>query len=342
VKAKVILLPLRQEISVAQTASILDAALAAGINLPHSCRAGHCSSCRARVLHGAVAYANGRPLGLTSEEQRDGFALLCQARPATTELTIEVREIPPPAADIHVKTLPCRIERTQQLAPDVMQTFLRLPASESFHFAAGQYLDFLLPGQRRRSFSIASPPHDSALLELHIRRVDNGEFTKTIFAEARPSVLRMEGPLGQFWFREESTRPAILIAGGTGFAPLKAILRHLLERGDRRPLHLFWGARSQADLYENDLVMEWCRRFSNLHYTPVLSASEATEYQRGWVHEVVLAAFPELQNWDVYASGPPQMVEAIRSRFPQHGLPESQLFFDSFDYAADRATTESP
>jgi CDP-4-dehydro-6-deoxyglucose reductase, E3 len=336
VNSRITLLPAQQVISGADTKSVLDAALTAGINLPHSCRAGHCSSCRARILLGAVTYPNGRPLGLMPDEERDGFALLCQARPATSELTVEVRQIRPPAADIQVKTLPCRIERMQRLASDVMQAFLRLPANETFHFAAGQYLDFLLSGQRRRSFSIASPPHDSTLLELHIRRVDHGEFTKTLFADqAKPSVLRMEGPLGQFWFREESSRPAILIAGGTGFAPLKAMLRHLLERGDQRTLHLFWGARSRDDLYEHDRILEWCRRFRNLRYTPVLSVEQGADLQHGWVHEIVVRDYPVLQNWDVYASGPPQMIEAIRREFPQHALPESQLFFDSFDYAHD-------
>jgi CDP-4-dehydro-6-deoxyglucose reductase len=202
-------------------------------------------------------------------------------------------------------------------------------------------LDFLLSGQRRRSFSIANPPHDSALLELHIRRVDDGEFTRTLFGENRPSVLRMEGPLGQFWFREESSRPAILLGGGTGWAPLKAMLRHMLERDDQRPLHLFWGARSRADLYEHELVSQWCRRYSNLRYTPVLSVTQDVGFEHGWAHDAVLRDYPVLTGWDVYASGPPQMIEAIRGQFPQHGLPESQLFFDSFDYASDRSTSES-
>jgi CDP-4-dehydro-6-deoxyglucose reductase len=336
VSARVTLLPSHQEITVGEGEPILDAALRAGINLPHSCRAGHCSSCRARIHAGAVAYPHGRPLGLMADEEREGYALLCQARAASSQLAIEVREIRPPLPEIQLKTLPCRIERTHSLAPDVMQVFLRLPANEPFHFAAGQYLDFLLPGQRRRSFSIASPPHDAALLELHVRRVDNGTFTQSLFAgERAKSVLRMEGPLGQFWFREESIRPAILVGGGTGFAPLKAMLRHLLERGDRRALHLFWGARTRTDLYEHEWLMDQCARFANLRYTPVLSAILEPAFEAGLVHEAVLHRYPDLRESDVYASGPPQMIEAIRTKFREHGLPESQLFFDSFDYAVD-------
>ncbi|HEU4655623.1 MAG TPA: 2Fe-2S iron-sulfur cluster-binding protein [Steroidobacteraceae bacterium] len=341
--SRVTLLPAHLVITVADSETILDAALRAGFNLPHSCRAGHCASCRARLVAGAVSYPKGRPQGLMPEEEREGYALLCQAHAATAELRIEVRQIRPPAPDIQVKTVPARIERMQPLAPDVMQVFLRLPANETFHFAAGQYLDVLLSGHRRRSFSIANPPHDAALLELHIRRVANGEFTQSLFGDVpKTSLLRIEGPLGQFWFREESVRPAILIGGGTGYAPLKAMLRHLLERGDQRPLRLFWGARSRIDLYEHDLVLEWCRRFRNLQYTPVLSAAQEAGFETGLVHEAALRQYPNLQGVDVYASGPPQMIEAIRSEFPAHGLVESQLFFDSFDYAADSSAERSP
>ncbi|MFO7304384.1 MAG: FAD-binding oxidoreductase [Gammaproteobacteria bacterium] len=252
---------------------------------------------------------------------------------------IEAREIKPPTTQNEIKNLPSRIERLDRLAPDVMAVFLRILAREQFNYLAGQYLDIMLPQNRRRSFSIANPPHDAELLELHVRRVSRGEFTQQLFSGAAANTLiRIEGPLGQFWFREESRRPALLIGGGTGYAPLRAMLRHLLERGDRRPLHLYWGAQSRVDLYEDALVREWTARYPNFKYTPVLSnprPEDAWDGRTGLVHKAVLEDHVDIAEFDVYTAGPPAMIEAIRHEFIARGLPRDQLFFDSFDFAPD-------
>ena len=313
---------------------VLDAALAAGINLPHSCKSGHCGSCRARLKAGEIRYPASRPLGLTEAEAQAGYVLLCQARPAS-DLTVEARVIAR-VSEVEIKTLPCRVDRLVPLAPDVMQVFLRLPAVESLPFLPGQYLDFLVEDGRRRSFSIASPPHDSDLLELHVRKVAGGGFTERLFGHVHTgALLRIEGPMGQFVYREGRT-PVLMIAGGTGFAPLKSMLRHLLEKGPRREVHLYWGARQLQDLYEEPLVMEWLQRHPTLKFTAVLSeATEAGAPHRrlGWVHAVVLQDYPRLDDFDVYAAGPPALIEAIRASFPAHGLSADRLHFDSFDYA---------
>jgi CDP-4-dehydro-6-deoxyglucose reductase len=314
--------------------SILDAALDAGLNLPHSCKSGHCSSCRARLLTGRIHYPHGTPLGLTAEEARSGDVLLCQAR-ALSDLAVDVRLVAA-VADVEIKTLPCRIARLHHLAPDVMQVFLRLPSVESLAFQAGQYLDVLLEDGARRSFSIASPPHDADLIELHARYVPGGGFTERLFKELRPgALLRIEGPIGQFVYRA-GTRPLMLIAGGTGFAPLKSMLRHVLEHGINRQIHLYWGARRAQDLYEEALVLEWARKFPQLQFSGVLSEAgelEAGARQLGWVHEAVLARHPDLGLFDIYAAGPPALIEVIRATFPQAGALAQALFFDSFDYA---------
>ena len=337
-RSRITLLPAQQLITTGDDETILDAALRAGINLPHSCKAGHCSSCRARVIDGNIRYRAGRPVGLMEQEERVGYALLCQALPASEAVSVRIREIKP-VTDVQVAHLPCRIERLQLLAPDVMAVFLRLPAVEQFTFAAGQYIDIMLDGNRRRSFSIANPPHDAALLEIHVRRVANGEFTSQIFGVDRVrTLLRIEGPLGQFWFREDSEHPAILVGGGTGYAPLRSMLRHLLERGDQRPLHLYWGAQTREGLYEDDILRDWCARYPNLTYTPVLAASPESEGwlgRRGWVHAAVLEDHISLRDFDVYAAGPPAMIEGLRVDFSARGLPPSQLFFDSFDFSPD-------
>ncbi|HEV8333896.1 MAG TPA: 2Fe-2S iron-sulfur cluster-binding protein [Steroidobacteraceae bacterium] len=337
--SRITLFPSQQVIFVEEGETILDAALRAGLNLPHSCKGGHCSSCRARIRDGSIVYPRGRPLGLMAEEEREGYALLCQAHATGADLAIEVREIRPPRPEVQVKSLPCRIERMHKLAPEVMAVFLRLPSNEDFHFFAGQYLDIMLPQNRRRSFSIASCPGRDELIELHIRRVASGEFTQQLFDGMKErTLLRVEGPLGQFWFRRESPRPALLIGGGTGYAPLRSMLRDLLEVGDRRPLHLYWGAQTRQDLYEDAQVRALGAQYPNLRYTSVLSdplPADNWTGRRGLVHAAALEDHPQLERVDVYASGPPAMVETVRHEFTVRGLPPQQLFFDSFDYAPD-------
>jgi len=329
--------PYGRTLRVREDQSVLEVALAAGLNLPHSCRSGHCASCKARLLTGEVHYPNGRTAGLTAEEAASGYVLLCQARPRS-DLRVEARVIAN-ASEAEVKILPCRISRMERLAPDVMQVFLRLPAVEPLLFRAGQYLDILVDGGKRRSFSIASPPHDNGEIELHVRHVPGGGFTSVLFEKLQAgALLKIEGPLGQFIYRD-SGAPALMIAGGTGFAPMKSILRHALERGSStRPIHLYWGARHSGDLYEEQTVLEWTRQFPNLSFTAVLSEANTDEIEHehrrtGWVHEAVLADYPNLGSFDVYAAGPPAMIEAIRATFPARGLTEDRLHFDSFDYA---------
>lgn len=334
--------PHGRTLQVREDRSVLEAALAAGLNVPHSCKSGHCASCRARLVSGEIHYPNGRTAGLTAEEAKQGYVLMCQARPRS-DLKLEARIIAN-AFEAEIKTLPCRIARLNLLAPDVMQVFLRLPAVEPLRFRAGQYLDVLLDGGRRRSFSIASPPHDSDLIELHARRVPGGGFTASLFEKLRiGSLLRVEGPIGQFIYRD-TQMPALMIAGGTGFAPLKSMLRDALEQGSTRKFHLYWGARQGIDVYEEALVLDWVRQYPNFSFTAVLSNAAPDDvtggHRRvGWVHETVLGDFPDLSPFDVYTAGPPALIEAIRATFPTRGVTEDRLHFDSFDYAPDSQKT---
>jgi CDP-4-dehydro-6-deoxyglucose reductase, E3 len=337
---RVVLLPQSRSIELLPGRTILDAALAAGVNLPHSCKGGGCGSCRARLISGSVSYPRGTPLGLSQSEVDQGHVLLCQAH-ATSDLTVEAREIRH-VTDVQIKSLPCRIERLERWAPDVMGVYLRLPVIEDFMFRAGQYLDVMQKDLRRRSFSIASPPHDAGLLELHIRKVTGGGFTSAVFEQYAPgTLLRIEGPLGQFTYREpedDAARPAILIAGGTGFAPIKSLLRHALETGTSRILTVYWGARERVDLYQDEWLRDQQRRFKNLQYVPVLSApaaQESLQLRTGNVHTAVLEDFADLSGHDVYAAGPPALIQALQSSLPARGLAYERFYFDSFDYAPD-------
>ena len=333
--------PQNRTVRLAPGRPVLESAIAAHLNLPHSCKGGSCGSCRARLVAGRIEYPRGRPLGISAAEAEQGYVLLCQAVPQS-DLVVEAREIRL-ITDVEIKNLPCRVERLERLAPDVMALYLRLPAIEEFRFRAGQYLDVILPGGRRRSFSMASPPHDAGPLELHVRRVEGGAFTARVFEGLDVgALLRIEGPLGQFVYREPDdaarAAPLVLVAGGTGFAPIKAILRELIETGARREVHLYVGARTAVDLYQDAWIRARREGGAAFRYVPVLSqpaAAEAIRYRTGLVHEAVLADFATLDGAELYAAGPPAMVEALRATLPAKGLAPERFYFDSFEYAPD-------
>jgi CDP-4-dehydro-6-deoxyglucose reductase len=321
---KVRLLPSNREFEAVADEPVLTSALRQHFNLPHSCKGGSCGTCRVRVVSGRVAYPHGRPPGIDAEEDAAGYALICQAR-ALGDLVIETREIRH-VTDVEIRELPARVARMQRLAPDVMGLWLRLPAIEPFAWQPGQYVDVMLPGERRRSFSLANPPHDAELLELHIRRTPGGAFSEQVFGSMQVgSLLRIEGPLGQFVY-QPGDRPLLAIGGGTGYAPLKAILRSVLESGSRREVVLYWGARTAEDLYEDAWLRGLVAKHPHFHYTGVTT---------GWVHEAVLRGVAGLAGFDIYAAGPPAMIDAVRRELPRQGADPARIHFDSFDRAPD-------
>ncbi len=319
--------------------TVLDAALRQGLTLPYGCRNGACGACLGEIVSGRVRYEGRNRSALSEADEAAGKALFCQAVPES-DLVIRAREIERPA-EIEVKRLPARVERMTRLADDVMELGLKIPESERLAFLPGQYIDILLREGGARAFSLANPPHRDELLELHIRHVPGGRFTDFVFNEMQPgALLRIEGPKGSFHLDDSSERPVILVAGGTGFAPMQAMLEHAIEDGDPRTFHLFWGARDRAGLYRDDLARQWAGTHENIHYHPVLSeppASDDWQGETGLVHEAVLRRFPDLAGHEVYIAGPPAMVEAARTHFLEHGLPEDQLHFDSFEFSAAKA-----
>ncbi len=315
--------------------TVLEAALREGYMLPYGCRNGACGSCKGKVVEGDVDHGLSQETALPAVERGRGLALFCQARP-TSDLVIECREIGA-VKDIPVKILPCRVQSLEKLAPDVMRIRLRLPASERLQFLAGQYIDILLKDGTRRSLSLATPPHDDGLLELHLRNY-GGPFSTHVFTQMKEKdILRFEGPLGSFYLREDSDKPAVLVAGGTGFAPIKAIVEHAIHHQLKRPLLLYRGARQAADLYLNELPETW-QREHGIRYVPVLSEAvtgDGWQGRRGMVHEAVMADLPDLSGHEVYACGAPAMIEAAKRDFcARCGLPESAFHSDAFTPAA--------
>jgi CDP-4-dehydro-6-deoxyglucose reductase len=315
--------------------TVLDAAIRQGISLSYGCRSGLCGSCQGKVLEGEVHYDGELPPGLNAEEQAEGMALFCSAIP-TSDLVIDARELNV-MNDIPVRRLPCKVVDMEQLAHDVMRIYLKLPENERLQFMAGQYIEIILKDDRRRAFSLANAPHDDRQLELHIRNVENGEFTDHVFKGMHvKDILRIEGPMGTFFLREESERPMIFMAGGTGFAPIKGIIEHAFVEGVDRPMYLYWGVRSIHDLYLGDLPQQWQQTHDNFHFIPVLSEPDNHWQGRtGFVHEAIMEDFDNLGDFEIYAAGPPAMVNAGAEVFPPKGLSLQHYYSDAFEYAAD-------
>jgi len=337
----VTLQPSGQQFQVEEGESILAAALRAGFVLPYGCQNGACGTCKGKLLEGRVDYGVYQRRALTEAERAQGKALFCQARPLG-DVVIEARTLGA-AKGIQVKKLPCRIHKLERRAEDVMVVQLKLPANEKLVYLAGQFIDFLLKDGARRSFSMANPPHAAELLEIHVRQVAGGQFTDHVFSKMKErDILRFEGPLGTFFLRQDSGKPIVFVASGTGFAPIKAIIEHAFHEGVSRPMVLYWGGRRPKDLYMNELPLKWAAEHAQqLSYVPVISDAlpeDAWTGRTGFVHRAVMQDFPDLSRHQVYACGVPIMVDSARKDFTNLcRLPEEEFFADSFTTQADLA-----
>jgi CDP-4-dehydro-6-deoxyglucose reductase len=333
---RVTLSPSGHAFEVPEGKTVLVAGLAAGRLLPYSCRAGICRTCRGRVLEGEVDYGDARLHFLPADQRAAGFALLCQARPRS-DLLVAVDELSP--LDSKPRIVPCRVRRIDRPAPDVAVIHLKLPLHENLQFMPGQYVDLLLEGGERRSYSIANPPTAEGVLEIqiHVRHSPGGLFTNQVFSTLRErEMLRIEAPLGTFFLRAESSKPVLLVASGTGFGPMKAILEHAFrERVDeRRSMTLYWGCRARRDLYMLDLPERWARERPPFRFVPILSEplpADNWSGRTGLVHRAVMEDFPDLSGHQVYACGVPVMVDAARADFVACcRLPANEFLADAF------------
>ncbi|GAA4322854.1 CDP-6-deoxy-delta-3,4-glucoseen reductase [Pigmentiphaga soli] len=342
---QVTVLPSGHRFAVEDGHTVLDAALQAGVMLPYSCKNGACSSCKGRLVEGRVELGPHQAQTLTPEEARRGLTLFCVARPLT-DLTIEAREVAG-IADIPVKKLPCRVRSLTRAAPDVQIVRLQLPATEKqLRFNAGQYIEIILKDGRRRSYSLANAPHEEDGLELHIRHLPGGAFTDQVFG-AGPAplkerdILRFEGPFGSFFLREDSDKPIVMVASGTGFAPIRSIVEHMAFKDIRRPVTLYWGGRRPRDLYLDELARGWAASRPDFRYVPVVSDAlpeDGWSGRTGFVHHAVLEDFADLSGHQVYACGAPVVVDSARRDFVgQRGLPADEFYADSFTSEADSA-----
>jgi CDP-4-dehydro-6-deoxyglucose reductase, E3 len=334
--------PANREFTVDRDEAILPAAMRQGIGLPYGCRDGACGSCKSKLLQGRVVHGAHQLKALSVAEEEAGFILTCCATPQT-DCIVEARTVPG-AGEYPVLKLPSRVMSIVKSAPDVAVLRLQLPANQNLQYRAGQYVEFILRDGTRRSYSMANAPSQLGSppsIELHLRHMPGGKFTEHVFSAMKEKdILRMEGPFGSFFLREESNKPIVFLASGTGFAPIKAIIQHMQDKGITRDAVLYWGARRKSDLYEH----AWCESATantpKLRYVPVLSEPNVEDDWKGrtgFVHRAVMADWPDLSGHQVYACGAPIMVEsAERDLVAQCALPAEEFYADSFTSEADK------
>lgn len=324
--------------------SILAAAIRQGIGMPYGCKDGACGSCKCKKISGEVVHGPHQAKALSEDEAQAGFILACCAKP-TSDVVLESRQVT--AAGVPpIKKMPVRVAQLTKPATDVAILRLQLPATEPFQYFAGQYVEFLLRDGDRRSYSMANAPHTQADLpgmELHIRHMPGGKFTDAVFSTMKErDILRIEGPYGSFYLREQSEKPMVFVASGTGFAPIKALLEHLSFTGSSRAVTVYWGGRRPSDLYLHDWMVATAAAMPNVTYVPVVSDAEAADQwtgRTGFVHQAVLDDFADLSGMEAYVCGAPIVVESAQRDFvAQRGLPADAFFADSFTSAADKAT----
>lgn len=338
----VTVLPANVSFSVERDEPILTAAIRQGIGLPYGCKDGACGSCKSKLVEGRVIHGTHQVKALSPQEEELGFTLTCRAAPQT-DVTIEARMVAG-SSEYPVRKMPCRVTSITKPAPDVAVLQLQLPANDTLKYRAGQYVEFILRDGKRRSYSMANAPDapaDKPGIELHIRHMPGGAFTEHVFgAMKEKDLLRMEGPFGSFFLREDTHKPIVLLASGTGFAPIKALIEHMKLKGIDRKAVLYWGCRSKADLYMHEWALKAERELSHLHYVPVLSEPKPEdEWQgrTGFVHQAVMSDHADLSGWQVYACGAPVMVESAQRDFiAKCALPSEEFYADSFTSEADK------
>ncbi|HVQ05651.1 MAG TPA: CDP-6-deoxy-delta-3,4-glucoseen reductase [Burkholderiaceae bacterium] len=338
----VIVRPAERSFQVERDEPILTAAIRAGIGLPYGCKDGACGTCKSRLLEGRVIHGAHQLKALSVAEEDAGLILPCCATPQT-DCVIEARMVPG-AGEHPVLRMPCRVMAMERRAPDVVVLRLQLPANQAFQFRAGQYLEFILRDGRRRSYSMATAPSKLGTppsIELHLRHLPGGVFTDHVFGAMKDKeILRMEGPYGSFVLREESDKPIVLLASGTGLSPIKAIIEHMQVKDIRRPAVLYWGCRSRVDLYLHEWAEQAAQSMPNLRYVPVLSEPRPEDGWRGrtgLVHEAVMQDLPDLSGHQVYACGVPIMVESARRDFVTRcALPDEEFYADAFTSERDK------
>ncbi|MCA1998113.1 MAG: 2Fe-2S iron-sulfur cluster binding domain-containing protein, partial [Armatimonadetes bacterium] len=332
--------PLGETIEVEEGQTILDACLRQGVWLPHACGHGLCGTCKVDVVEGDVDHADASSFALLDFERSEGKTLACTAR-MLSDVTIEADvDEEPDARRIPVRDFTGTVVRLDDLTHDVKGVFIELPG-EGIDFQAGQYVNLTVPGvEGARAFSLANPPSQRNLVELHVRRVPGGKATGYIHDQLKVGdTLTLAGPYGRFFVRKSAGEPMIFLAGGTGLSSPKSMILDLLEEGRTEPMLLIHGVRALRDLYDRALFEDLAARHANLTYVPVLSDKQPEDDWRGetgFVHEALQRALGGMfAGRKAYLCGPPPMIEACIRTLMQGRLFERDIFTERFLTAAD-------
>ncbi|HEY8904491.1 MAG TPA: CDP-6-deoxy-delta-3,4-glucoseen reductase [Rhodoferax sp.] len=338
--------PSQRTFATSSSETLLAAGIRQGVNLPYGCKDGACGSCKCKMLSGSVVHGPHQAKALSDDEEAQGFVLTCCAT-AESDVVLESRQVTAEGA-FPIKKMPTRVNLMEKKSNDVIRLLLQLPANEPFQYHAGQYIEFMLAGGVRRSYSMANAPHTLAagnLLELHIRHMPGGKFTDMVFGSMKErDILRLEGPYGSFYLRENSDKPLIFLASGTGFAPIKALIEHMQFANITRPVTLYWGGRRPTDLYMADWITARLAEMPQLRFVPVVSDAlpeDGWTGRTGFVHQALLQDVPDLSGYQVYACGAPIVVESAQHDYLRAGLPVDEFYADSFISEADKAAVTS-
>jgi CDP-4-dehydro-6-deoxyglucose reductase len=334
--------PSGRAFSVDKDETILAAGVRQGVGLPYGCKDGACGSCKCLKVSGEIQMSAYQSKALSDEELAKGMVLTCRAT-ALSDIVLESRQVT--SADAFpIRKMPVRIASMEKMSPDVMRIMLQLPSTENMQYHAGQYVEFLLRDGSRRAYSMANAPHTlvagTPMVELHIRHMPGGKFTDHVFgAMKEKEIQRIEAPFGSFYLREDSNKPMVLLASGTGFAPIKTLLEHMQHKNIQRPARLYWGGRRPSDIYMSDWVTAQLALMPNLQFIPVVSDALPEDHwtgRAGFVHAAVLQDIADLSGYQVYACGAPVVIESAQRDYAAHGLPAEEFFADSFTSEADK------
>lgn len=305
--------------------TVLIGAQKENITLDYSCKTGRCQSCKAKVIKG-TSLAMIEETGLNEQEKSKGYILTCVRTP-TSNLILDIEDLSCYSLE-KVKIIPSKIDLISKISSNVVELQLRIPPNVSFNYLSGQYIN-IIKGDYKRSYSIANISSGSNLV-FFIKNYGEGRFSNYLFKEAKINdLLRIEGPLGTFFYRKTNKTNIVFLATGTGIAPVKAILEQMDENDAdliNKKIYLFFGGRTEEDLF-------WKPNFKNIkvNFVPVLSRSDKNWIgEKGYVQDAVLSKKIDIPDSVFYACGSEDMIKDSRELVMKNGLYEDAFYSDAF------------